>query len=408
VQFGFVARAAAVPLPGDFMGGAGTLAVAVDAGAVALSVHNNAEETCPCRGTHGITRTDTLSNITLGGLVIATTAQATAYADKTVSTAETLETSRIENLNLFGGLITAKLLKAAAEVSATTDTLKTSQNGTRLVELVIAGNKIDSHIPDNTIVPLPGIGTVTIKATEREETKNKAHFGINLLEVKVTTANSLGLPVGAKLVLVHANAGYDRVAPPVDLSGAAFGTRIKVDAGTVLQDTTGIGAGVTLPQCVGTNGRTLTKSVADVNVPGVVTVGLEKETATGGPDNGAYVARTTSKFTNVSLLGGLVTADALNAVAQASRTGDTTTTSTTGSGINNLSIAGIPISLTTAPNATLPIPGVGYLVANEQKSGKTSVSVNALHLYVTIANSLGLPVGAQIILSHANAGASKL
>src|SRR5260221_623598 len=53
------------------------------------------------------------------------------------------------------------------------------------------------------------------------------------------------------------------------------------------------------------------------------------------------------------------------------------------------------------------IPGVGYVIVNEQKititSTGASASVNGFDLVVTMANSFGLPSGTRIIVAHSNA-----
>jgi hypothetical protein len=49
--------------------------------------------------------------------------------------------------------------------------------------------------------------------------------------------------------------------------------------------------------------------------------------------------------------------------------------------IDNLSINGIPISVSGSPNQTISIPG-GLVVVNEQRTSATSTVVNALHVIV--------------------------
>ncbi len=50
--------------------------------------------------------------------------------------------------------------------------------------------------------------------------------------------------------------------------------------------------------------------------------------------------------------------------------------------ISNLSINGVPIDVTGAPNQTIAIPG-GRVVINEQRVSSASTTVNALHAVVT-------------------------
>jgi hypothetical protein len=50
--------------------------------------------------------------------------------------------------------------------------------------------------------------------------------------------------------------------------------------------------------------------------------------------------------------------------------------------ISNLTINGVPIDVTGAPNQTIAIPG-GRVVINEQRISAASTTVNALHAVVT-------------------------
>ena len=61
------------------------------------------------------------------------------------------------------------------------------------------------------------------------------------------------------------------------------------------------------------------------------------------------------------------------------------------------------------PNFRIDLPGVGYVIINEQKlpvPGSTAkTQVNGLHVFVTKNNTLGIPVGTEIIVTHADSTA---
>ena len=63
-----------------------------------------------------------------------------------------------------------------------------------------------------------------------------------------------------------------------------------------------------------------------------------------------------------------------------------------------------------SPNTQIDLP-FGYVVINEQKipaaAKKGVMSVNGLRMVITAANVLGLPVGSQITLAHAEATAQR-
>jgi hypothetical protein len=76
----------------------------------------------------------------------------------------------------------------------------------------------------------------------------------------------------------------------------------------------------------------------------------------------------------------------------------------------------MPQSSAPAPNTTINLLGVGKVVLNEQIVTGTSttkgLTVNMIHVYVTIANTLGggsgIPVGTQIIVADAHSGLSQI
>jgi hypothetical protein len=410
-QFAQAGPARAAPLAGAFSGTASTISASAVTEALAMQIGNAARETCPCRGTHGATRTATLSALSLGtdgSIMKADTSTATAYSDKTAHTATTTQSSTISHLNLLGGLITADTLTAVASVGATPETLTAADDGTQIVNLVIAGTPIDPATPDNTAIPLPGLGTVTVKAVTSHAGKQKAHEVVHMLLVDVSKSNTLGLPIGAKLVVATADASYDRVQPAAALAGFAAGTKVKGDAGNALDESAGAGSGIGLPGCAGTGGQTLSKTVSNVSLPGFLSAATETSTVFGGTVGTASVAKTTSTLADVSLLGGLISASTITAVAQESLTGTIDTPSTAGSGFSGLKVAGLPVPLNTPANTKLTLPGLGYVVVNEQlEPGPFTMTVNGLHVVVNSPNLLGLPVGTDITLGHANAVAKK-
>jgi hypothetical protein len=150
-------------------------------------------------------------------------------------------------------------------------------------------------------------------------------------------------------------------------------------------NTTGTAAGVTLLPLV--SGGAVNTSVSDSSQQAQA----EADTAT------------------INLLAGLITAQEIKAMA-------TTTidnngnfqVSAAGSSFNNLVVLGRPYNSTVAPNTRITIPLLGYVVLNEQSSNigsaNATLTVNMLHVYITVGNLLGLQVGTQIIVSSATSG----
>ena len=179
------------------------------------------------------------------------------------------------------------------------------------------------------------------------------------------------------------------------------------EAGNLLQEAIAAGASSAIADCSGTGGQTLTQTVVGQTLPGLLSVAAITTSASGGMQGATSVAKTSASVANISLLGGLVTASGIVAVAEESRTGKISTPSTEGSTFGSLSIAGVPFATNVAPNTTIGLPGLGYIVLNEQPAPTLGhVQVNGMHIVVTLANTLSLPIGADIFLGHAEAKAT--
>jgi hypothetical protein len=112
---------------------------------------------------------------------------------------------------------------------------------------------------------------------------------------------------------------------------------------------------------------------------------------------------------SINLLGGLISAQAITAIS-------TTTlddngnfqVSAAGSSFNHLVVLGHVYNGSVAPNTRINLPLLGYVVLNEQSTNfnpyNANMTVNMIHVYVTVGNLLGLQVGTQIIVSNATSG----
>jgi hypothetical protein len=137
--------------------------------------------------------------------------------------------------------------------------------------------------------------------------------------------------------------------------------------------------------------------------------GTGRTTAFGGPTSSGTVAKTTATVEDLNLLGGLITANLVKAVAEDTFRNGTRTSSTEGSRFVNLEILGQQVDATVPPNTKVQLPGIGFVVVNEQKvpdpSSTARLKVNGLRIVINKDNTLGLPVGTQIIVAHAQSTA---
>lgn len=143
-------------------------------------------------------------------------------------------------------------------------------------------------------------------------------------------------------------------------------------------------------------------STAGINLSPLATTGAV--TSTGNTSAAPVRSATTATTASVNLLHGLIRATAVKAASATTATLTGYATSSTGTTLTALVVAGTPIKANAAPNTRITVAGFGYLLINEQVKRTNSLTVNALHLVVTTANKLGVPVGATVTVSHAVSG----
>ena len=144
-------------------------------------------------------------------------------------------------------------------------------------------------------------------------------------------------------------------------------------------------------------------TVATVNAPPFVTTGLINTTASA-TDGGTQTSQATADVHGVNVLMGLITGDEVKAVSTTTLDPSGFQVSATGSNLVNLVVNGVPITVLPSPNTQINLPGIGHVVLNEQistlRSSSASLTVNMIHVFVTLTNPL-VPKGTQIIVAHA-------
>ena len=147
----------------------------------------------------------------------------------------------------------------------------------------------------------------------------------------------------------------------------------------------------TAPSAVLPTDGTLAQSQAsDVTVGTWVTAQDAFATATGATDDALSDAVSSATLGTVSILDGLITADGV--VAMASSTIDNSNAE--GSSLANLVVNGTQVS-DPEPNTRLDLPGVGYVVLNEQIGTAGGMTVNMIHVVLQepVLDLLGVVTG---------------
>jgi hypothetical protein len=229
-----------------------------------------------------------------------------------------------------------------------------------------------------------------------------------LLTTRKLRSSLFRSPGGASSVLVlmivlSSTLGFANNIDTQSYIGTAYGTSAFV-GNTVLVGQT---APVTLGGTCGTSQQPLNVpgSAAGTNLPPLVTGGAVNTDVSSSPQTAQATANTAA----ITLLGGLITAQAIKAVSTTTlQSNGTFQVSSAGSTFNNLVIVGHVYNGSVPANTRVNIPLIGYVVLNEQTSNISTalanLTVNMIHIHVTTLNILGLQVGTEIIVSNANSG----
>jgi hypothetical protein len=405
-------------LKGSFRGNAYGTHANAEAGPIAAELGRTAYQPCPCNGTGGKTRSNVVDSLSVGsgGDVLSSgVVRSTVFTDKTATSATVRNTSTVAGLNLLDGLITADAVKARANTLADASKITSNPNGSSFVNLRIDGEPV-VQVQPNTTIDLPGVGSVTLKKTTKTGNGTSVSgIAVEMVVVQVDTANDLGLPVGAKIVVGHAKSGFTRAQLNAVVGGQAYAATANSTIGNDLRNRIGKAAYIVLG-CEGTRGMTRTNNVEALSVDDVLRLGTGETTAFGGHTDSGTVAKTTSRVQDVKLLKvglvWLISADTITAVAQETFENGQTSRSTEGTQFANLRVGGVAVEANVPPNTELDLPGIGSVIVNEQivpgPDSKGRTQVNGLHITVEEAgNLLGLPVGAEIIVAHADATAKR-
>jgi hypothetical protein len=124
--------------------------------------------------------------------------------------------------------------------------------------------------------------------------------------------------------------------------------------------------------------------VSDATVPGLVTAQSIFAIVNGGGTDGSDAVSSVT-LGAVDVLNGLITADGVVAIAT-STVGDV---NAEGSSLANLVVNGVQVD-NPAPNTQMSLPGVGYVVLNEQIPTSGGMTVNMIHV-VLQSTVLGIP-----------------
>lgn len=354
--------------------------------------------------------------------------------------ARQLSSAEVANVCLVpvGGLCTVEVtaLRSVAATLANGTTTGTSSAGSSIANLKIAGlaTPVDlSSTTKITLNPLVFGPNSYVAINERDsrtgikDGKLYADMTTTMIHVKIT--GLLGLQ-SAEIVVGQAKAHSEFLKtfecnPNANsVSGHAYVAGVNTGPlqTNVIQGGVGMGpkgggseqhlAAVVLPA----NGSLVSAAVADSKSVGSVTA------TTADSSNIAEVAGTEGGpvcVVRTSASACLVTAVAVRSRATShADTSNGSVSTSAGTTFTGLKVLGLPVDVNVAPNTTINLPGIGYVVLNEQTCDGGGLAVNgscagyphsgitvrAVHVVVTVLdNLLGLKPAVQVVVAEAHA-----
>ena len=210
---------------------------------------------------------------------------------------------------------------------------------------------------------------------------------------------------GTLWLLIGVTAVLASVAEAQSVSGKVYGAFVQSPVGTQQS------AVAVLPAVTADDGAMADDAADGLSVPGTLTTDALTGTTSGGI-NDAAAAQSVATVFNVNLLNGLITASSLTATVSSTSDGAQATSNALGSTLADLVVNGVPLTSgdgTIAPNTRVALPGVGYVVLNEQlptgDGVRTSgLTVNLIH--VVLQNALTGTQTGEIIVGSASSNAT--
>jgi len=211
----------------------------------------------------------------------------------------------------------------------------------------------------------------------------------------VSCLAALGLVVG--LTTAFAAAGVAQ-----SVAGQAYGTYVNTPTASSGQSPLAV-----LPPISGTDGAEADAEGTAQSVANTLSSDFLNSITSGELGTAETGAQSTATAADVNILSGLITADEVVANVLSSSTANGALSNADGSTFANLVVAGVPITwgdAPVAPNTNIPLPGVGYVVLNEQvPSGdgvrSSGMTVNMIHVFeqTPILGLLGQVLGYQTV-----------
>src|SRR5881296_97057 len=379
--------------------------------------------------------------VTGGDIVRGDVVVASSESTITDAPAEATHTSiaEVANLNVLGGQITADAVRAEATAVAGGSASAFSSIGSTFKNLRVGGVAMNDVSP-NTRVDLPAAqfgpgsyvllyersgATSTPAPGQIQDGTFTAEVKVNMIHVFVTDLLPL-VPGNQAVEVIVSNAVAESDFPQTELcgippeqtvSGHAFVASAATDP-SLVPTTVGF---VSIPP----NGGLDQQNLDQVEIPGAVGAGASQSESSGALTTDTSTAASFAQASGVCLLrsptGCGISATLVKSKSNSAANATVASSNANGTELLGLVVLGTPVSAAPNPNTVIELPGIGFVILNEQfcdnqgtlasgcsngvVSGHAGLTVRAIRLVVTAPNNpLGLKTGQVIVAeSHSDA-----
>jgi uncharacterized repeat protein (TIGR01451 family) len=381
-----------------------------------------------------------------GAILTADVMRTSSTSTVTASPAEAVHTSVSEtvNLNVLGGLVTASAVRAVPTTRADGGSSSFSSVGSAFKDLFVDADGSGPGAPvaynnvnPNTTIDLSaafGPGSYVILFERNGTTSSPtglsggtyaADLTVNMIHVHLTDALPGPLTPGdqtADVIVANAVAHSDfpqtTVCAPSkkrSVSGHAFIASEQTDP-SALPVVFGY---VDIPPTGGHDHQDLEAIDTSVLTAGESTSDSQG-TVTGNQTSASSYAETSSACALPDGTGGCaISATILRSQSNSAADASGAASNDLGTTFLAVSVLGVPVASAPPPNTVLELPGIGYVILNEQfcdngaappscadGTGHAGLTVRAIHVVVTVpGNPTGLTPGAEVIVAEAHSDA---
>ena len=395
----------AAPTNHHFVGFAG--------GSAVKAVGSTVESDLTSQSSVDTVETGVASSNTLATAVVSNVLTASAITTSVATVAipggvQIVSHSHTAGASLLNGAITVGAVDTVNTTTVMDDANKTTSNTTHttFVNLKVGNAKIPVNIPQNFHITLPGIASVYLNASyvfqgpSGSGTIFTLGAGLYVSLLKAAGPSPLGTEVYLNPVYTAVDTVLQEEGPLI--SGNAFATKITGAVGNIAKVDSGPTAQISQP-FGGTHGVDKVNSTAYVNLGQIAQIGAISSVANGVKANDVTsYSRMTTNLAHINLLNGAITADAVTGQAYAAGNPDGTTSTSTFTSLLNLSIGGNPIPVNVSPNTKINLGNIATIIIRKEVKSPYAAVVEALEITINTA-TLGLPVGAKIIIGYASA-----